>query len=595
MYQILLLISPVLGTHLFECDWPNVLKERIISEVKPYQLTIFLDNKGDKCISCGTSILQSINNGIAVTYLDTNHTDSRFSNLPIFGNPRGVMLYLILYCGSDNINNTVLQNQLIIDKIVKLSPKVIRPKCLLLISNDNVNSSNTFEQILTYAWSKKFLDFSIIDLNQVSDKTSVHLHYYNPFHTTFSKILFHSKTTIFPNKLKDVNKYPMKIGIINMPPFINIERDEHGHVLSDFMAFLHSHIFIACEKMNFSFDFIVPAKSFTTMKESFENLIEELMNNEINIVPIMAPFSFLIQLRNASSISTIDRAGRYSNFIAIAPVRVVNKLNVPTGLIDNLLCIPAAFVLYTYTINFLKLSKKHWAVTYILKLLFGVPTSSSEKSIIDKIIFMTVVLVSIPYSGRFYSSFLEFQVNREESSFDTLVDIENSGLNLYTNRLYYKKLFETDNRLVQSMKSRIIQINDVTECLLDFLMKGKNCLCLTVEDLGEFYVEKFLNSESKPVMKVAKASFFLEPVVYPIEQASPYHEEFEKYIRMIEESNLLQQLKKPAKKRLTLIPSQSEDSFIAKYFFLMQLISILSVGYLLSIVAFFKEVITGAS
>lgn len=60
-----------------------------------------------------------------------------------------------------------------------------------------------------------FLDFSIL---VVRNNDSV-IHHYNPFTNIYQKQKLQGIVKMFPDKLGNMNKYPLRIPVFNLPPF----------------------------------------------------------------------------------------------------------------------------------------------------------------------------------------------------------------------------------------------------------------------------------------------------------------------------------------------------------------------------------------
>ncbi|XP_043274799.1 uncharacterized protein [Venturia canescens] len=86
---------------------------------------------------------------------------------------------------------------------------------------------------MEYAWTKKILDFTILELNgsqwgavrssilinRSNDRPFIH--HFNPFKNEYTKKIWTAlMITLFPNKLTDMSGYPMRILPVNVPPYI---------------------------------------------------------------------------------------------------------------------------------------------------------------------------------------------------------------------------------------------------------------------------------------------------------------------------------------------------------------------------------------
>ncbi|KAJ8680999.1 hypothetical protein QAD02_016786 [Eretmocerus hayati] len=134
-----------------------------------------------------------------------------------------------------------LKNQL--ERFARVSIANYRPKCLLILIN---HGWNKFENILRLAWTRGFLDFTIVEMIKNSPNKSNSLaprpdenetavvHMLNPFFEEYTKSLLTADTDLFPKKTKDLNGYSFRIDAflyqeeeykIKNPPKLNIGHD----------------------------------------------------------------------------------------------------------------------------------------------------------------------------------------------------------------------------------------------------------------------------------------------------------------------------------------------------------------------------------
>ncbi|KAJ8673249.1 hypothetical protein QAD02_004511 [Eretmocerus hayati] len=97
---------------------------------------------------------------------------------------------------------------------------LVRGKCMIIvIDNDN----STYEPFLRFGWQKKYLDLSVVELvamdgSEMGDlgslqrqKSRAYVHIYNPFKKVYSKEILAENILIFPDKLKNLHKYPLNV------------------------------------------------------------------------------------------------------------------------------------------------------------------------------------------------------------------------------------------------------------------------------------------------------------------------------------------------------------------------------------------------
>lgn len=230
-------------------NWLNIFGEEIVENVKPYQLVLFSDNFKQAKRDHENSIINKLSKTIPSITVDSKQltfkSTSTFLGSPVqFVNHRQAATYVLFHYGI-GVNNVaqIKQFKNFVDFFVPGSEKYPRPRCLVLFINDKWMSDNFFKSSLEYAWSKKFLDFTIMALN-VPDKLNrdshPYVYYFNPFFDSMIKERFGSNVRIFPAKLRNVKGYPLRFPVINIPPFVTATKDNEGHILNVDTFFLLS-------------------------------------------------------------------------------------------------------------------------------------------------------------------------------------------------------------------------------------------------------------------------------------------------------------------------------------------------------------------
>lgn len=114
---------------------------------------------------------------------------------------------IILY--TSNLSET----KLFVDFLIPQLSVRERPKCLIVYCNFANYNENNVMNILKYAWQKKFLHFSIVELiyfNANNYRFSL-IYYFNPFNEVVHKKEFRKDIEIFPEKLRNGFGYPLHI------------------------------------------------------------------------------------------------------------------------------------------------------------------------------------------------------------------------------------------------------------------------------------------------------------------------------------------------------------------------------------------------
>lgn len=227
---------------------------------------VIITNDKEKMYSKNYIFIKKLKSPIIVLDLK-NVSSSRSLKMPIFRNPRQSSIYIIFQ--SDLSNNTFD----ILNNLVEISPIPTRPKCLLILSNNQ--SNNTAEkEILNYSWELKFLDFTILKIRK---NYCINFKNYNPFTKNYGSGCLTNINSAFPDKLRDVKKHNFTVQIDNYPPYSFLKRK--GSKIIEIKGVNYAYLKIIIEHYNFNPNFIFAAN------DSALNFLKSLQRNKISISP----------------------------------------------------------------------------------------------------------------------------------------------------------------------------------------------------------------------------------------------------------------------------------------------------------------------
>lgn len=335
----------------------------------------------------------------------------------------------------------------ILDELVVISPQPTRPKCLLIFYSDD-DSDYWLKKILDYAWSLKFLDFSIL---RVNSSNQIIFFNYNPFTTAYDTDYLETATNVFPNKLKDLNGYPLTLPAINATPIMITRKKSNGELT--FEGTQYVYLKTAIEKHNFTLKFVDESENNHT--EFFIKNFERLRNNEINMLSIAA----YVGDQNLENI-VIGRA--FENFkIAITvPTTLISRVYFPADMIIYILCFPAIVLTFFLLAHVFDFQRERWEIFYIFQILMGISVQQPRR-VIERIIYLTLVILSINYSSDLFASIADIKLIHEEKQFDTVDDILKSSMQAHT--IFFAESYEDEE--IKQLFSKIMKINTNDECI----------------------------------------------------------------------------------------------------------------------------------
>ncbi|KAJ8668411.1 hypothetical protein QAD02_010074 [Eretmocerus hayati] len=107
------------------------------------------------------------------------------------------------------------------------------PRFLSVIMADEAIPRQIINEMLTQAWSKKFLDVTVLEWSAQHHfcDSQIRFHVYNPFLNQYYQDCYTPAMELFPDKLRDMHGYPFKVGIVHRPPNMNFITNSSGRVV----------------------------------------------------------------------------------------------------------------------------------------------------------------------------------------------------------------------------------------------------------------------------------------------------------------------------------------------------------------------------
>lgn len=497
-------------------------------------------------------------------------------------NPRDTTLFFVME-SPENANNTQWTKEMM-KFIKKLSTVRIRPRCLILRYLDSSRISN-YTNFLQMMWEDLFLDVTIIDVLQ----KKFTIHQLNPFVSHRPKLLS-KNTPLFPKKIRNLNEYPIKIGIVNRPPYMQVKRNSTNHLDIFGPDAMVSKIF--SEVLNFKLLFVRSNErgfgnnSCNIKKLSGLNM--KLQRNEIQFISITSSIT-----RNMCK-SELYEYGIFGldHYVAIAPIFKTNNVSFMIGRTFYWCIFLTAFITIISWIiqKKFKLDKKLWNWTVVIQILFGVCVVHEPKRLKERIIFGCFLIFYFYYSFNVFASLTDFHFQKEkEKEINSLRDLMESNLQFSSEAsklVMLPVIFDENDLIIWVKNGRLLTYEKCIEFLLDY----RNITCIMRLTHAEWYAgmykeKHFLKFVPEFVLSVG-TGFILEP-------GSPYVEKFQTIHRLIMEFALLNKWKM---RNILKMRNQEENTQMLKSDdnkILSLMIGIMITGYVTSILSFLVEVVIG--
>lgn len=475
------------------------LSEIIVKDVNPYQTYLFIhkDSLGDKVvpefyiakkIPCTTTtVLTSDGTG--------DNLNLTFStNLKKFSQSSMVIFY------ARSIHDT----KIFVELISSLVPVEGKPKCLVILSKFNASSDVDLKTTLEFAWSHKFLDFSILSINHGDSLFNV-IYHFNPFYSKMYKNIFNKSVKIFPKKLSNVNKYPVLIPKIFdghqfwffTKTFFRVNGDgERSSFSTDYLT-----VETVLEIMNFEM-------IHTTIKPDDLKKMERSSNMSLYSEPVNIKYLPENSLR-------IHSENELSSFVVLVPILLESQMKISTHILVYGIILLGVVLCLVSTMNYLKIR--------------------------NKIIYVSLAVTVFIIMHEFYTEIVKITYMTEKVPFTTYEDLDTSGLMMMTNSNNPDDnlTINFDYELAKRMKAKISFEPSIRKCVID-LKKKKENTCAMHAAHAKFVMKRFAGQP--PQLKMAKPELFSYDTFYSFENSSPYVYRFTEIMRRVKESGILQMI-----------------------------------------------------
>ena len=224
---LILFISISYKNFTFEFQWPDSVIQKIKNDEEPHQILIFTNESNSTYTHQEELLHQKLIMKIPTASIDLDKNRTSVQEfMPLFKNPRDVILYIVLYkatAGSDVYQKI----QYFIHFWNQLTPVHRRPKYLIIIFNKYLKLECIYMSTLRYAWINKYLDITIMEVVFKSE-VEIFLYKYNPFNDNFLQEVWSPKIGIFSDKMNNMYKYPIDTILYQIPPHLNFTENEEG-------------------------------------------------------------------------------------------------------------------------------------------------------------------------------------------------------------------------------------------------------------------------------------------------------------------------------------------------------------------------------
>ena len=490
-----------------------------IASLNFYQITLFINNLNVSLIEC--NILKEIFVHNPAIIIDPRRLQAHSS---------GYLEYLTnSYQPSASILLIVFLKNLYPDEIkfalnfyIQLSQKRRRPKCLVIF-NDRFVEENIIRLVLKFSWQRKFLDISIINLNTDNTTVNPEVFSYDPFVDIYNHRQHWLISDVFPDKFKNLHGYILKSPFIDVPPYMMIETVNNitryygvGYSLIEFLASVLQF------KMN------VTAKSYLV-----EATIQLSNFNSIHLLP-MPCMVLESTTRKSLEIGQVFTFERFCGLITIKK-DIHIKLSLKTFL--SFSCSISLVFLFVFIAKyFFKLKYLYWFENF--GLLLGQPVTVQLLSTIHKIMYVSVVALSMTYAPNLIGQLMNSIITYSDKNIVSYQDVVTANLQPYVYKGLFALLYNESDKYFDIIKSKTILLNDSSSCF-SLLRDGKDdAICFTTKRIAKWFLNENVKMYGNPLAEITNIEFPLLAEALLFEEGSPFVDKFNTIILRMKQSLL---------------------------------------------------------
>ena len=578
--------AKVLYTNCLDIIVDNALRDMTIYEITLFYYNIKISDTTREQVSVIEKLVERIPLMIFnFTKPNMCNETTLSSSILSTTNRRISSLYIILFKEKNEHMDSFHEIKAIIDYLVQLSNKDTRSKLLMITFGMTSKFKHDFYNVFKYAWFNKILDFTIVQkiktrrINTLVPSDQCIVQYYNPFYNAINKNVLDDKTNIFPDKLKNVNGYKIKLAVISGDGVIKIIKDREGKIIDVKSTQIYITTMIL-KIMHFSLEFVEVGKN-KSFGDGIRLICETLMNNEANLHAEPKISTICTEVLHLN----ID--GMFSKMVAAVPVISNSKLKISLDAFGYFIFSQAMLASILYFLSIFKIQRSNWTFFEVVQIFLNISLTHKPTKFTDQILFLSFVLGSTIFSFYIYASFLQFQLSNEEIAFDTFESIDQSDLKFYTFREFLNYSFMIDSPYVRNLKKKALVINTGMDDCMEKLIRKQDRICHILDNFINRVNWSRIDPQYSSKFKIAKPAFIYFNMRYSFERASPYIKKFQVFLRIIEESGIRKKIHSNTNNKKKMF--KNNDTSSSGSLTVLQLVSVLLCGSVLSIIIFCVE------
>ncbi|KAJ8668408.1 hypothetical protein QAD02_010071 [Eretmocerus hayati] len=519
-----------------------------IRELSLHHVTLFLptqeNSKSTKKMNEAVKCLITQESAYCIEYQLRNVEDvdqKSFRNILENSRSSTIIVSLTSISQSDgdpilNLNDTFNDSL----EIIANSSNRNQPRFLSVIMTDEIIPQQLIKEMLIYAWSKKFLDVTVLEWSAQHHSCDFQIvsHMYNPFLNQYHQDCYTPTMDLFPDKLRDMHGYPFKVGIVHRPPNMNFIINSSGQVVQ-INGTDYGYLLILSEYFNFAPQ-LTAADATTYLEKCMENntksMFEMVVDGTLDYSGTRS-FLYLDDIKYpTNNILSETIAIAFDDLVALVPILPRKSTHVFSN--GAILCIGTLLylALISAIVKILKFDTSLWMPDYIIRILFGdsvprVPTRTAER-----IVFFVLFFASQQLAMQLFTEFADNQIDNENlGQYENLYDLKGSNIRLVIFSRHVNIVFHENNSALDHLRDNI-ELTKAMDCP-DRIMRNEHVICLIDRSVAENIIIKSRRMNGRR-MKIMNHNFWSTARGYYFSPKSPYVEQFNKVLQRILETGL---------------------------------------------------------
>ena len=590
------------SSELKKSDRINYLLQGKIKDLKTHQVVLMTEKETTNLYPKTGNLIKKIKQSsptITVNFKPkTNWVTNNLVQLPSLINPRRTTIFILITDSTSNTDNFGLSGR--IKFLNRLSEEHSRPRCLIIHLLKKKNFA--YRKLLREMWSKQFLDASVL---QVVEKNFSHhailsngfqdsamIYSFNPFTSIFTRQTLYSELPLFPNKLKDMHGYGIKVSFIHDPPLLNVQRNNTNHPVK-ISGPMENCWLVLSNKLNFTRIFVNSSEENLGLpscnKANFTGLLSRIAYNKVQFLGNYVNYLHDCSTKFFSKSRFLD----VEVFSAVVPkvTDITLTAQVSVNALYTLLIAFMVIYLLWVIVLFLKFDKNIWNPFYILQAALGISVERESRKVAERVFFCSIILTNVVYLGYFHTMLTDTNITMKSArEINNIEDLEKSALSPMIHPLLFKMIADSHIGYRLNLRNKFVPFpgNATAMDCINYLIKYRNVTCLMRGTIARLLIKKYTQHQIIPNLKILDEPILYSWRVFIFEPRSPYVERFNKELLTFMETGLFGQwdnITSFAERKL----ARHEDIVSTRLSINVFLIP--AMGYLISFVVFVCEML----